>query len=113
MRHNASITGNKARKEMEMAGTEIATGELVKTKERGGLDVHVDALVMLPHRGSVGATKASPVDMRKALVFADLLKKAGVLFVPVPVLNKADGDALCTEAFRRMDLLEKQAEAGA
>jgi hypothetical protein len=43
---NASITGSKARKEMEMAGMEIATGELVETTERGGLDVHVDALVM-------------------------------------------------------------------
>ena len=31
-----------------MAGTEIATGELVEPTKRGGLDVHVGALVMPP-----------------------------------------------------------------
>ena len=33
--------------------------------------------------------RASPVGMRKALVLVDGLKKAGILFVPVPVLNEA------------------------
>ena len=57
--------------------------------------------------------KANPVDMRKALVAADELKNAGILFVPIPVLNKKDGDELCTEAFRRLGVLEKLAESEA
>lgn len=32
--------------------------------------------------------RASLADMRKALVLVDGLKKAGILFVPVPVLNE-------------------------
>ena len=33
--------------------------------------------------------RASPSDMRKALIVVDGFKKAGILFVPVPVLNEA------------------------
>jgi hypothetical protein len=33
--------------------------------------------------------RASPVDMRKALEIVQALKDAGILFVPIPVLNEA------------------------
>jgi hypothetical protein len=60
----------------------------------------------------VVAEKASPVDMRRALQVADEFKKIGILFVPMPVLNKKDGDALCAESFKRMDILEQKAASG-
>lgn len=55
--------------------------------------------------------RANPIDMRKSLKVADEFKKAGILFVPMPVLSKKDGDELCRESFRRMGILEKQAGA--
>ena len=33
--------------------------------------------------------RARPVDMRKALEIVQVLKDAGILFVPIPVLNEA------------------------
>lgn len=34
--------------------------------------------------------RASPVEMRKALRLVDEMTKAGILFVPIPVLNKSE-----------------------
>jgi hypothetical protein len=34
--------------------------------------------------------KASPIDMRKMLDVVDVLKRAGIMFVPVPILNDED-----------------------
>lgn len=49
--------------------------------------------------------KASPIEMRKALVVVDRLKKAGVLFVPVPVLNKEDHRKLMSALEHRLDVI--------
>lgn len=38
--------------------------------------------------------KASPVEMRKVCELADALKQAGILFVPIPVLNDKHKDEL-------------------
>ena len=56
--------------------------------------------------------RANPADMRKSLAAADEFKKAGILFVPMPVLDKEDGRKLAIEAFRRLDVLEKVASDG-
>jgi len=58
---------------------------------------------------SVTTERASSTDLGKALQVADEFCKAGILFVPIPVLNKKDGDELCTESFKRMDILERKA----
>jgi len=34
--------------------------------------------------------KASPVDMRKCLEAVESLKKAGIYFVPIPILSERD-----------------------
>jgi len=51
--------------------------------------------------------KASPANMRKALVVVDEFRKAGILFIPMPVLNNKDKDDLAKEACCRLDIIEK------
>jgi hypothetical protein len=38
--------------------------------------------------------RAKPVDMRKALETVQALKDAGILFVPVPIMNEAQHEQL-------------------
>lgn len=47
--------------------------------------------------------KASPVEMRKALEHVDMFKRAGILFVPIPIIDDADRDALIVESFNRLN----------
>lgn len=46
--------------------------------------------------------KASPVEMRKALEAVHTLKQAGILFVPMPVLDKFDQIELIKNVQRRL-----------
>jgi len=50
--------------------------------------------------------KATPIEMRKALQVVDALKKAGVLFVPVPILDSNDKDLLLGILEKRLDIIE-------
>lgn len=50
--------------------------------------------------------RASPVDLRKAMDVANTFVKAGILFVPVPVLNDADHAALVADVNKRLGLIE-------
>ena len=55
--------------------------------------------------------KASPIDMRKALVMVDEFKKKGILFVAIPVLNMGkDHTDLIYSVIDRLEKLEKEAE---
>lgn len=49
--------------------------------------------------------RASPAELRKAMEVAQLLVKSGVDFVPMPVLNQADKEALVADAARRIDAI--------
>jgi hypothetical protein len=51
--------------------------------------------------------KASPVEMRKALEAVETLKKAGLLFVPMPVLSEADHAELIQDMMRRFEDMEQ------
>jgi hypothetical protein len=46
--------------------------------------------------------RASPVEMRKALEAVQVLKQAGILFVPIPVLDKEDQIELVKNVQRRL-----------
>lgn len=50
--------------------------------------------------------RASPVELRKALEVVETLKKAGVLFVPMPVLNKEDHERLIADFKVRLESIE-------
>ena len=54
--------------------------------------------------------RASPVELRKAIAMANALAEAGLSFVPVPVLDDADREALVAQAMARMDTLASEAE---
>lgn len=49
--------------------------------------------------------KASPVTMRKILEVVEALKKAGVLFVPIPVLNDFDYEELIVLMSNRLQII--------
>lgn len=52
--------------------------------------------------------RASPAVLRKALEYAQLLSKSGIDFVPVPVLNEKDKEALISDVEQRLRSLEQQ-----
>ena len=54
--------------------------------------------------------RASPVELRKAIAMANALIEAGLSFVPVPVLDDADREALVAQAMARMDTLASEVE---
>ena len=56
--------------------------------------------------------KANPVDLRKAIEVANIYVKAGILFVPMPVLNKNDHAARVLEAELAIEALLTEAEKG-
>lgn len=54
--------------------------------------------------------RASPADLRKALDVVDAYIKAGILFVPMPVLGEADHRMLVDKADSRLDQIAKRQE---
>lgn len=50
--------------------------------------------------------KTTPIEMRKQLEMVDAMKRAGIGFVPMPVLDDADREELMNEMFSRLDKLE-------
>lgn len=57
--------------------------------------------------------RASPIDLRKAADTAGVYVKAGLLFVPMPVLSEADHTDLLRQAHTRLgQLIEAAKEVG-
>lgn len=54
--------------------------------------------------------RASPVDLRKAIEVANAYTKAGILFVPMPVLNEADHHDLVQQASQRIEQILEETE---
>lgn len=52
--------------------------------------------------------RASPAEIRKALELANTLARAGVLFVPIPLLDEKDKADLGWLIEKQMDRLEKE-----
>ena len=50
--------------------------------------------------------RSSVVDIRKMLAVVDVLKNAGVLFVPVPVFDEEDSRYFMLELMDRLDRLD-------
>lgn len=48
--------------------------------------------------------RANPADLRKAAEVARHFEKAGILYVPVPVLNTQDATDLQRQVIERLDL---------
>ncbi|WP_288659502.1 MULTISPECIES: DUF1382 family protein [Pseudomonas] len=55
-------------------------------------------------------TRANVADLRRAAEMSNQLVKAGVLFVPMPVLNGQDYQELAEQANARLDKLAQMAE---
>lgn len=56
--------------------------------------------------------QASPADLRKELEAAQALTKAGILFVPMPVLNEIDHAELQAEVVKRLGQIAEAIEQG-
>lgn len=54
--------------------------------------------------------RASPDQLRKALEVANLLVKMGVGFVPMPVANRAEFDALSRQSIEKLASMTHEAE---
>ena len=54
--------------------------------------------------------RAKPVDMRKALEIVQALKDAGILFVPIPIMNEAQHEQLKMMFNNALAEIEKQCE---
>ena len=50
--------------------------------------------------------RANPASMRKVLEMVNELKKAGILFMPIPVLNQDDACELLAKLEFRLEVLE-------
>lgn len=50
--------------------------------------------------------KAPASELRKALVASDSFIKMGIDFVPMPILNSADKEALLAQMMERLEKLE-------
>lgn len=54
--------------------------------------------------------RASPVDLRRAAEVANHYLKAGILFVPMPVLDRSDHEALIEQSTERLEKMAQIAE---
>lgn len=54
--------------------------------------------------------KASPVDIRRSLEIVDSMEKAGINFVPIPIMNDRDHESLNRILNRRLDRMLKKVE---
>ncbi len=54
--------------------------------------------------------RAHPADLRDALMMAQSMIKAGILFIPMPVLSAEDAQHLGAMANKRLDRLEREAD---
>lgn len=59
----------------------------------------------------ISTTRCSPVQMRKILVMVETMRRAGMEFVPVPVLNDQDRDKLMSIMAERLGAIAAFAEA--
>lgn len=55
-------------------------------------------------------TRASPSELRKSLVAAQAMVQAGILFVPMPVLNEQDHAELASQMQNRLETMAVEAE---
>lgn len=53
--------------------------------------------------------RSNVADMRQAMETADMMKRAGILFVPIPVLNNSDHANLIGALKNRLEKIEKDA----
>lgn len=53
--------------------------------------------------------RASPVDLRKAKYLVDDFVRAGIDFVPIPVIDQDDKNELAMDLQRRLERIEKEA----
>ena len=53
--------------------------------------------------------RASPADLRKAKYLVDDFVRAGIDFVPIPVIDQDDKNELAMDLQRRLERIEKEA----
>ena len=56
--------------------------------------------------------RASPVDLRKAKYLVEEFVRAGIDFVPIPVIDQDDKNELAMDLQRRLEKIEKETNNG-
>jgi phenylacetate-coenzyme A ligase PaaK-like adenylate-forming protein len=73
-----------------------------------GLDViHYSAKNQIDQYKNMTIEKASPAQMRKSLEIVEAFKQSGIMFVPVPVLNETELNAMTFLANSKLEEIEK------
>ena len=52
--------------------------------------------------------RASPVELRKAKYLVEKFVRAGIDFVPIPVVDQDDKNELAMDLLRRLERIEKE-----
>jgi hypothetical protein len=123
LRVGVGVTDNDLEGEFMCNTCDCDTGNIALAKPKVGeysfhckcgfsinLPVDTEACPCCDRKISIRMERASPVEMRKCLELVEQLKKAGIAFMPIPIIN--DHEALYEMLNKKLEVLERVCTEG-